>query len=395
MKEILLIFQDSDLRSKVSRVLDDAGFKYKTAQTPTEGLRRFQQDRLNVILTQEEIGGQPVEELIRQVKGIAVESVLIPFLKNPSMNRALELMKTGAYDCMEPSFRPGELLGVIRAALERSVPHMPRMEVKLRPFWKKPRVWVAFSAGLLFLAGSAVFYMHWLSRQEEEYRLARIRSSSMVTLPYNHPSGIVYDGESFWVCDWFSQSIYQHARDERFSLLSVHHFSDMSPIAIAWSGAILWAVSTDGRIMKYSLDGKLSLLHSVRAPGPQPSGVAHDGNYLWTADLSRKKIYKHLPDAKLTVAGAYHYPGESPVGLFWDGAFLWGVDGASKALIRLRLDGQRLLADQVRRFPEYRKEGFKLVGATSDGSRFWSIAEGPARVIRHRLEVRSPLEVAE
>ena len=45
----------------------------------------------------------------------------------------------------------------------------------------------------------------------------------------------------------------------------------------------------------------------------------------------------------------------------------------------------RLLADQVWSFSAYRQPGFKLIGAAFDGDRFWSIADSPARVIRHEL----------
>ena len=87
----------------------------------------------------------------------------------------------------------------------------------------------------------------------------------------------------------------------------------------------------------------------------------------------------------MTVLGEYPYPGETPGGLFWDGNFLWSADPVRKALLRHRVDGNRLLIDELKQFSQYRDPEFRLVSATFDGKRFWSISENPPRAIRHPL----------
>lgn len=386
MPNLLLIISDHQVRSKVRTLLEDANLPVRDSMAAPMGVQMLQQEKANVIVADEKPGGMSVEELIRDIKRISPEQSIVVLLENHSMQRALELMALGVYDCMEPSFGSVELIGVVRKVLGR-FDSVPTPSASAKPFWWKNKwFWIASLSSVLLVSGFR-FYLRWSRSQEKQKQeIQNFANEKEFSLPYPHPSGISYDGENFWVCDWFTQSIYRHKQSGAFEILSVHHFADINPVAIAWSGVVLWAVSTDGKIQKHALDEKLTLLNSVKSPGPNPSGIAFDGNYLWSADAGLKKIFKHLPDEKLTVLAEFLYPGDAPVGLFWDGANLWSVDGVRKVLLRHRIDGNRLLVDEVKQFSRYRDPEFKLVGATFDGKRFWSLSENPARVVRHALQ---------
>lgn len=363
--------------------MKDPQLQVREAGNAAMGLQMLQWETSHLVLIEENTG-MPAEELIKKIKKISPDQSIIVFLEKTSMNRALQLMSKGVHDCIEPSFMTQELLAVVKKGLRKNTQENLEIVPKKKVWWKNPKVLVPIVSILLTISGGW-FQHRWSLKQEQERKIRESLAEKEFSLPYTHPSAITYDGESFWVCDWFTQSIYRHKPDT-FEIVSVHHFSDANPIAVTWVGSVLWVLTSDGKVEKHAADEKLSLLRSVKIRSGNPTGIAHDGNVLWICDASLKKISKYLPDEKLTVLAEYPYPGESPAGLFWDGNSLWSVDGERKALLRHRIEGNRLLIDEVKQFPQYNEIAFKLTGATFDGSRFWSISEGPSKVIRHAVE---------
>lgn len=385
MPSILIVASDHQLCVRIRDILQSPGLTVRDSITAAQGLKTIQMEKPNLIIAQEKVGAMSIEEFIAGIKKSSRDTSFLILLEFHSMEKALRLMKLGAYDCLEPSFEPITLISVVNKVLGRADAGISMTGGKKLFWWKNKWVGIgAVSFLLLIFAG-----MFILIRQQEKERMRRekqeLSSEKEFMLPYPHPSGISFDGEHLWICDWFTQSLYRHKQSD-FEILSVHHFSDLNPVAVAWSGSILWVVSADGRIQKHALDEKLTMLQSGKSQDSAPTGIAHDGNYLWVAGGNSKKIFKHLPDQKLTVVGEFLYPGDSPVGLFWDGKSLWSVDGMRRALLKHQVDGNRLLIVEVKQFSEYRDPNFKLVSATFDGQRFWSLAESPSRVIRHALQ---------
>ncbi len=66
-------------------------------------------------------------------------------------------------------------------------------------------------------------------------------------------------------------------------------------------------------------------------PGPNPTGLAFDGKFLWLADSRLDKIFKMDPISG-KVLKSFESPGFHPEGLAWDGHFLWHVDAKEKML---------------------------------------------------------------
>lgn len=387
MPSATLIFRDTQLQNLVRSILTASEIAVRDANTPTLGLQLLQKEKANIVITEENCGEIPVEELIKRVKQISPDQPVVVFLMELSMKRALEVMRAGAYDCIEPSFTGDQLAAVVKKAMVRfdSLPFEAGSLVQSKKWWKKPKVYLAVLA-LLLLNSIYWPYHHWSGeKSKQKLTQAEYESEKEFSLPYAHPSGIAYSNDSIWICDWFSQSIYRH-HSETLQILNVYHFADANPTAVTWTGPVLWAVTTDGRIEKHAFDEKLTLLLSVNFGGRTFSGIAHDGSHLWTCDPTLKKVYKHTLDEKLSMVSEYAYPGDSPAGLFWDGKSLWSVDSARKVLLRHDASGNSLLIVEVKAFPQYNEETFRLSGATFDGKRFWSVTESPARVIRQGLK---------
>lgn len=69
-------------------------------------------------------------------------------------------------------------------------------------------------------------------------------------------------------------------------------------------------------------------------PGPCPSGMAFDGQYLWSADFKTDSLYAIDPNSG-SVVKSMESPSYRPYGLAWDGSGLWVVDAGENTLIKL------------------------------------------------------------
>jgi hypothetical protein len=210
-------------------------------------------------------------------------------------------------------------------------------------------------------------------------------------LPYAHPAGLAFDGDSFWITDWFSQTIYIHERKGLRAARTVHLPGEV-PGAAAFAAGTLWT-SSGNKLVKHMLDAKLTVLSSAQDAHGQTVGMAYDGLYLWTCDAKPGRLHKRILDADLTEVAAYRYPGTRPAALAFDGKTLWSVDAGTRDL----LEHDIAQPEKIRRriaLTAYRDGEWKPVGLAFDGVRFWTAAENTAkadrlgRVFAHPVDLR-------
>lgn len=76
-----------------------------------------------------------------------------------------------------------------------------------------------------------------------------------------------------------------------------------------------------------------TILTSVKSPGANPQGLAHDGENLWVADRADRKIYKLNPVTG-QVLFSIAFDGEL-AGTAWDGGHVWQADRTSRTISRI------------------------------------------------------------
>ncbi len=113
-------------------------------------------------------------------------------------------------------------------------------------------------------------------------------------LPYNHPTGLVFDGKFLWVAD--------HKADKLICI---------DPI--------------NGNVVR-----------DIKSPGFWPMGLAFDGKFLWNVDEKLKKIFKLDPNDG-TIIATIDAPSDNPCGLAWDGVTLWVTDFREKKIMKIDL----------------------------------------------------------
>jgi hypothetical protein len=150
--------------------------------------------------------------------------------------------------------------------------------------------------------------------------------------------------------------------------------------SLAWDGTDLWTASLEGEVFRIDRDtGKV--LSRFRAPGPQPWGMAFDGQRLWINDFARRRIYGvDRASGRATAEIACPDPQGGCKGLAFDGRHLYALGWATHRLYQLSPTGDVISAVDS----PYREVGggvrlWVAGGLTWDGEAFW----GPSdRLIR-------------
>lgn len=108
---------------------------------------------------------------------------------------------------------------------------------------------------------------------------------------------------------------------------------------------------------------------SFSAPGAGPACVAWDGEFLWLADNSTKKIYKLQPSDG-SVITSFRLLVEEAKALTWDGSHLWVLDNKTKMIYKLNPSNGNIVSQIKAPAPE--GEGpWSLEGLAWDGKYLW------------------------
>ncbi len=117
--EILLVEDDEALRELLAMSLRDAGFEVEEVSSGQEALRRYAPQRHDVVLTDVRMPGMDGLALLRALRALDEEAVVIVSTAFGSTDRALEAMRQGAYHYVEKPVNPTSLT----ALLTRAVAH--------------------------------------------------------------------------------------------------------------------------------------------------------------------------------------------------------------------------------------------------------------------------------
>jgi len=110
-----------------------------------------------------------------------------------------------------------------------------------------------------------------------------------ISLQKGRITSLAFDNEQLWGYDKLSNTIYRIDKESGEILKSINN-PGFSLGGMEYFNDSLWISDPDNfSIYQLSLDGILQATYS--APGQSPLGIAHDGNYVWNVDLS-KKIYQ-------------------------------------------------------------------------------------------------------
>ncbi len=168
----------------------------------------------------------------------------------------------------------------------------------------------AFSALLLGSAGVLFF-------------CARMDPVREYAVPFSHPSGMAWAGDSLWVVDGDEKAVYRlKERGAGLELVMRIPVGDSHLTGLAAGDGELFVVdSASKQLQRRAMDATLTLLAAKEAPADAPSGLHYDGKHLWSADKAAHRLYQH-DASSLEVLESYSLDEEAAAltthgGKFW------------------------------------------------------------------------------
>jgi two-component system response regulator PilR (NtrC family) len=116
---ILVVDDERSLREFLEIFFRREGFSVTTAASADEALIAIDADDFDVVVSDVQLGGTSGLELLRGVKDVAPDTVVIMITAFATTESAIEAMKQGAYDYITKPFKVDELRLVIEKALEK------------------------------------------------------------------------------------------------------------------------------------------------------------------------------------------------------------------------------------------------------------------------------------
>ncbi len=117
---ILLIDDDASLRRVTEFTLHEAGYRVLTADDGEEGLRIFEIEKPEVVITDIQMPGLSGYDVLKKVKSEHPETLVIVITAYGTVERAVEAMKLGAFDYLTKPFSRDELVIVAGKAFAYS-----------------------------------------------------------------------------------------------------------------------------------------------------------------------------------------------------------------------------------------------------------------------------------
>src|SRR5687768_14195331 len=119
MSRVLVIDDDPGVRESMSRMLSQAGYTVRVAETGEEGFDIARAGGFDVILSDMRMPGLSGLDVLRKLRDVRVDASFIVMTGFGTVDSAVEAMKLGAVDFVQKPFFRDELLMRVRSAAER------------------------------------------------------------------------------------------------------------------------------------------------------------------------------------------------------------------------------------------------------------------------------------
>lgn len=116
---ILVVDDELSVRDSLEHWFRRDGYHTASAKDGAEALKRFQEDRWDVVLIDMKMPGMDGLELQRRIHAVDPEIVSIIFTAYGSVENAVAALKEGAFDYVNKPINPDELAHVVQMAVEQ------------------------------------------------------------------------------------------------------------------------------------------------------------------------------------------------------------------------------------------------------------------------------------
>ncbi|MBW1709816.1 MAG: sigma-54-dependent Fis family transcriptional regulator [Deltaproteobacteria bacterium] len=116
---ILIVDDEEHIRKILTIMLSKKGYQTETAASAPEALELAGKEPFDVVITDLRMPGMDGLELLRRLKNLDLDLIVIIITAFSAVETAIEAMKQGAYDYISKPFREDEILIVLEKALDR------------------------------------------------------------------------------------------------------------------------------------------------------------------------------------------------------------------------------------------------------------------------------------
>ncbi len=124
-KRILIIDDDLDMCTLLSRFLQRKGYETGTAHNGAKGLAKFNEENYDIVLCDFRLGDKDGKDILLKIKEVKPATVVIIITGYSDIKIAVDVIKHGAFDYITKPLVPDEVVHVIENALAA-----PQMEIK-------------------------------------------------------------------------------------------------------------------------------------------------------------------------------------------------------------------------------------------------------------------------
>lgn len=118
-EKILIVDDEKSIREFLEIMLKKEGYKVGSAVSAEEALKLFNNSNYELVISDIKMSGMDGVELLRKIKEINPETIVLMITAYASVDTAIDAMKAGAYDYITKPFNVDEVKHIIRNALDR------------------------------------------------------------------------------------------------------------------------------------------------------------------------------------------------------------------------------------------------------------------------------------
>jgi two-component system, NtrC family, response regulator HydG len=151
-KKILIIDDDVDMCTLLSKYLNKKGYEADVAHNASKGIAKFTEEKFDIVLCDYRLGDKDGKDVLMRIKEIDPQATVIIITGYSDIKTAVDVIKLGAFDYITKPLIPDEVLNVIEKSIAAPVSENVTPEIAATPTNTTKRSYVV-SANKEFLVG--------------------------------------------------------------------------------------------------------------------------------------------------------------------------------------------------------------------------------------------------
>lgn len=115
---ILIVDDEANIRGSLKIILETEGYTVFDADSGEAGLKKFENNRIDLVLLDLKMKGMSGEETLKKIKEISPDTIVIILTGHASLDSSLEAIKYGAYDYLKKPVSVDEIKRLIFKAYD-------------------------------------------------------------------------------------------------------------------------------------------------------------------------------------------------------------------------------------------------------------------------------------